>query len=57
MTVMIIVAEMRTVGLLVIPGVSGVVCLRHKKLLGEMMHPMRRGSGEKKTKRRGDAQV
>lgn len=34
----------------VMPGYCG-------RLLQEMMHPVRRGSGEKKPKRSGDAQV
>ncbi len=54
LTVMIIVAVMLTALL----GVDGDLRPRRKNLPDEkMMHPVRRGRGEKKPERGGDAQV
>jgi len=54
---MIILAVLLAVGVLVRMDVSGMMLSRRGKLLEEMVYPMRRGRGEKKPQRGGDAQV
>lgn len=57
MTVMIIVAVMFAVGVSMSLVVSSLILTRSGKLLEEMVHPVRRGSGQKKPKSGGDAQI
>jgi hypothetical protein len=51
------VAMLLAVGVFVSLDVSGVMLSGRRKLLEEMMHSVRRGGGEKKPKRGGDAQA
>ena len=53
----IIVTVMRAIGVFVSLGMSDMMLGRRWELLEEMMHPVRRGRGEKKPERGGDAQV
>jgi hypothetical protein len=55
--VMISVVMLLAFGVLVSLAVGGVMPAYWGRLLREMMHPVRRGSGEKKPECGGDAQV
>jgi hypothetical protein len=54
---MFVMAVLLAIGVFVSLDVGDMMLGRRGKSLEEMVHPVRRGSGEKKPKRGGDAQV